>query len=147
MQALELGGQFNAEKLLGFLTYLRSMGITTLYDACNSGMGGGGIMSEAALRDLILELEQGAINLYIHPMGDRSTHTILNAIEAADAGLDGTRQIGITLCHLGLVQDDDFERFAEVDVVASFTLQWHGGWIDGAHYALGEECFNKMFRV
>ena len=45
------------------------------------------------------------------------------------------------------MQDDDFERFAELDVVASFTPQWHGGWIDGAQYTLGEERFNKMFRV
>jgi len=230
MQALGLGGQFNADKLLGFLTYLRSMGVTTLYDAGNSGMGGGIyeavaeldregrlpiryegsyhvilpnqfdqaldtlkrwqadygggrlnintlkihfdgmseistsgvmepfidssndnrggiIMSEAALRDLILELEQDAINLHIHSMGDRSTHTILNAVEAANASLGVRRQSRITLCHLGLVQDDDFERFAELDVVASFTPQWHGGWIDGAQYTLGEERFNKMFRV
>ena len=230
MQALGLGGQFNADKLLGFLTYLRSMGVTTLYDAGNSGMGGGIytavaeldregrlpiryegsyhvilpnqfdqavdtlkrwqadygggrlnintlkihfdgmseigtsgvmepfidssndnrggiIMSEAALRDLILELEQDAINLHIHSMGDRSTHTILNAVEAANASLAVRRQIRITLCHLGLVQDDDFERFAELDVVASFTPQWHGGWIDGAQYTLGEERFNNMFRV
>ena len=230
MQALGLGGQFNADKLLGFLTYLRSMGVTTLYDAGNSGMGGGIyeavaeldregrlpiryegsyhvilpnqfdqaldtlkrwqadygggrlnintlkihfdgmseigtsgvmepfidssndnrggiIMSEAALRDLILELEQDAINLHIHSMGDRSTHTILNAVDAANASLAVRRQIRITLCHLGLVQDDDFERFAELDVVASFTPQWHGGWIDGAQYTLGEERFNKMFRV
>ena len=230
MQALGLGGQLNADKLLGFLTYLRSMGVTTLYDAGNSGMGGGIyeavaeldrdgrlplryegsyhvilpnqfdqaldtlkrwqaeygggrlnintlkihfdgmseigtsgvmepfidssndnrggiIMSEAELRDLILKLEQDAINLHIHTMGDRSTHTILNAIEAASEGLDGRRQIRITLCHLGLVQDDDFKRFAELDVVASFTPQWHGGWIDGAQYTLGEERFNKMFRV
>ena len=230
MQALGLGGQFNADKLHGFLTYLRSMGVTTLYDAGNSGMGGGIyeavaeldregrlpiryegsyhvilpnqfdqalntlkrwqadygggrlnintlkihfdgmseigtsgvmepfidssndnrggiIMSEAALRDLILELEQDAINLHIHSMGDRSTHTILNAVQAANAGLDGRRRIRITLCHLGLVQDEDFPRFAELDVVASFTPQWHGGWIDGAQYTLGEERFNKMFRV
>lgn len=230
MQALGLGGQFNADKLLGFLIYLRSMGVTTLYDAGNSGMGGGIyeavaeldregrlpiryegsyhvilpnqfdqaldtlkrwqadygggrlnintlkihfdgmseigtsgvmepfidssndnrggiIMSEAALRDLILELEQDAINLHIHSMGDRSTRTILNAVHAANADLSSPRQIRITLCHLGLVKDDDFERFAELDVVASFTPQWHGGWIDGAQYTLGEERFNKMFRV
>ena len=230
MQALGLGGQFNANKLLGFLTYLRSMGVTTLYDAGNSGMGGGIyeavaqldregrlpiryegsyhvilpnqfdhaldtlkqwqadygggrlnintlkihfdgmseigtsgvmepfidssndnrggiIMSEVALRDLILELEQYGINLHIHSMGDRSTHTILNAVQAANTDLDSPRKIRITLCHLGLVQDDDFERFAELDVVASFTPQWHGGWIDGAQYTLGEERFNKMFRV
>ena len=230
MQALGLGGQFNADKLHGFLTYLRSMGVTTLYDAGNSGMGGGIyeavaqldregrlpvryegsyhvilpnqfdqaldtlkrwqadygggrlnintlkihfdgmseigtsgvmepfidssndnrggiIMSEAALRDLILELEQDEIDLHIHSMGDRSTHTILNAVQAANAGLDGRRRIRITLCHLGLVQDEDFTRFAELDVVASFTPQWHGGWIDGAQYTLGEERFNKMFRV
>ena len=230
VQALGLGGQFNADKLHGFLTYLRSMGVTTLYDAGNSGMGGGIyeavaeldregrlpiryegsyhvilpnqfdqaldtlkrwqadygggrlnintlkihfdgmseigtsgvmepfidssndnrggiIMSEAALRDLILELEQDSINLHIHSMGDRSTHTILNAVQAANAGLDGRRQIRITLCHLGLVQDEDFTRFADLDVVASFTPHWHGGWIDGAQYTLGEERFNKMFRV
>ena len=230
MQALGLGGQFNADKLLGFLTYLRSMGVTTLYDAGNSGMGGGIyeavaqldregrlpiryegsyhvilpnqfdhaldtlkqwqadygggrlnintlkihfdgmseigtsgvmepfidssndnrggiIMSEVALRDLILQLEQSGINLHIHSMGDRSTHTILNAVQAVNTDLDGRRQIRITLCHLGLVQDDDFERFAELDVVASFTPQWHGGWIDGAQHTLGEERFNKMFRV
>ena len=230
MQALGLGGQFNADKLLGFLTYLRSMGVTTLYDAGNSGMGGGIyeavaqldregrlpiryegsyhvilpnqfdqaldtlkqwqadygggrlnintlkihfdgmseigtsgvmepfidssndnrggiIMSEAALRDLILELEQDEINLHIHSMGDRSTHTILNAVQAANVAVDGRRRIRITLCHLGLVQDEDFTRFAELDVVASFTPQWHGGWIDGAQYTLGEERFNKMFRV
>ena len=230
MQALGLVGQFNADKLLGFLIYLRSMGVTTLYDAGNSGWGGGIyeavaqldregrlpiryegsyhvilpnqfdhaldtlkqwqadygggrlnintlkihfdgmseigtsgvmepfvdssndnrggiIMSEVALRDLILELEHNGINLHIHSMGDRSTHTILNAVQAANTDLDGRRQIRITLCHLGLVQDDDFERFAELDVVASFTPQWHGGWIDGAQYTLGEERFNKMFRV
>ena len=230
MQALGLGGQFNADKLHGFLSYLRSMGVTTLYDAGNSGMGegiyeavakldregrlpvryegsyhvilpnqfdqaldtlkrwqadysgdrlnvntlkihfdgmseigtsgvmepfidssndnrGGIIMSEAALRNLILQLEQDAINLHIHSMGDRSTHTILNAVQAANASLDGRRRIRITLCHLGLVQDEDFTRFAELDVVASFTPQWHGGWIDGAQYTLGEERFNKMFRV
>ena len=50
MQALGLGGQFNADKLLGFLTYLRSMGVTTLYDAGNSGMGGG-IYEAVADRD------------------------------------------------------------------------------------------------
>ena len=41
IQALGLGGPFNADKLLGLLTYLRSMGVTILDDAGNSGMGGG----------------------------------------------------------------------------------------------------------
>ena len=230
MQALGLGGQFNAEKLLEFLTYLRSMGVTTVYDAGNSGVGGGiykilaaldregrlpiryegsyhvilpnqfdqalatlkqwqadygggrlnintlkihfdgmseigtsavmepfidssndnrggMIMSEAALRDLILELEQDGINLHIHSIGDRSTHTILNAVAAAGDALGRPRHMRITLCHLGLVLDEDFERFADLDVNANFTPQWHGGWIDGAQYTLGEARFKKMFRV
>ena len=104
-------------------------------------------MLEAALRDLILEFEQDSIYLHIQSMGDRSTHTILNAIEAASASLDGRRQIRITLCYLGLVQDDDFERFAELDVVAGLTPQGHGGLIDGAQYTPGEERFNMLFRV
>ena len=230
LQALGLAGQLNADKLLAFLTYLRSLGVTTIYDAGNSGLGGriyeivskldregqlpvryegsyhvilpnqfdqaldtlkrwqadyggdrlnintlkihfdgmseigtsgvmepfidssndnrgGIIMSEAELRELIQELEREAINLHIHSMGDRSTHTILNAVEAANADLNHSRRIRITICHLGLVQDKDFERFADLDVVASFTPQWHGGWIDGAQYTLGEGRFNKMFRA
>jgi len=45
------------------------------------------------------------------------------------------------------VQDDDFDRFAELDVIASFTPQWHAGWIDGAQYTLGGERFAAMSRV
>lgn len=39
LQALGLSGQFDANKLLGFLKYLRSVGVTTVYDAGNGGVG------------------------------------------------------------------------------------------------------------
>lgn len=230
LQALGLSGQFDANKLLGFLKYLRSVGVTTVYDAGNGGVGeeiyeilsaldkngrlpvryegsyhvilpnqfnkaietikrwqkdyggtrlnintlkihfdgmseigtssvidpfinndnenrGGMIMTEKELHDLILELEEDAINLHIHSVGDRSTFSILNAVEAARSSLNRELLIRITLCHLGLIQDEDFKRFSELDVIANFTPQWHGGWIDGAQYTLGQERFNKMFRV
>ena len=144
------GGRLNINTLkihFDGMSEIGTSGVMEPFIDSSNDNRGGIIMSEVALRDLILELEQYGINLHIHSMGDRSTHTILNAVQAANTDLDGRRQIRITLCHLGLVQDDDFERFAELDVVASFTPQWHGGWIDGAQYTLGEERFNKMFRV
>jgi predicted amidohydrolase YtcJ len=100
-----------------------------------------------AKRDFILELHEEAINLHLHTVGDRAVRTALDAVEAARAELGGAPDVRITLCHLELIDDSDFDRFSELDIFSNFSPQWHGGHIQGAQLTLGQERYDRMFRA
>ncbi|RLA29999.1 MAG: amidohydrolase [Gammaproteobacteria bacterium] len=99
------------------------------------------------LRDFILELHEEAIDLHLHTVGDNAVRTALDAVEAARAELGGAPKIRITLCHLEVIDDSDFDRFSELDIFSNFSPQWHGGHIQGAQLTLGQERYDKMFRA
>ena len=99
------------------------------------------------LRDFILELHEEAIDLHLHTVGDRAVRTALDAVEAAHVKLGGTPDVRITLCHLEVIDDADFDRFNELNIFSNFSPQWHGGHIQGAQLTLGQERYDRMFRV
>lgn len=99
------------------------------------------------LRDFILELHEEAIDLHLHTVGDRAVRTALDAVEAAHVKLGEAPDVRITLCHLEVIDDADFDRFNELNIFSNFSPQWHGGHIQGAQLTLGQERYDRMFRV
>lgn len=108
---------------------------------------GGLIMDTFELAGFITELDAENIDLHLHTVGDRATRSALDAVESVREDLGRPLRIQVTLCHLELIDDDDFVRFRELDVAANFTPQWHGGWIDGAQFTLGQARFDKLYRA
>ena len=108
---------------------------------------GGLIMDTFELSDFIVQLDGEDIDLHLHTVGDRATKSALDAVESAREVLQRPQRIQVTLCHLELIDDADFDRFRELDIAANYSPHWHGGWIDGAQYTLGQERFDRMYRA
>ncbi|MBT5220968.1 MAG: amidohydrolase family protein, partial [Woeseia sp.] len=66
---------------------------------------------------------------------------------AAQVKLGEAPDVRITLCHLEVIDDADFDRFNELNIFSNFSPQWHGGHIQGAQLTLGQERYDRMFRV
>ena len=112
------------------------------------GAGRGKTLVDAArLSDFIVELHAEKIDLHVHTVADRAIRTALDAVEMARAEVGEPLDLRVTLCHLELIADDDFDRFPALGVFANFSPQWHGGHIQGAELTLGEERYDRMFRV
>jgi predicted amidohydrolase YtcJ len=99
------------------------------------------------MSDFILELHAEQIDLHLHTVADRAIRVALDAVEMARAEVGGPLDARVTFCHLELIDDADFDRFYELDIFANFTPQWHGGHIQGAELTLGQERYDRMFRV
>ncbi|MEZ5892250.1 MAG: amidohydrolase [Parvularculaceae bacterium] len=76
------------------------------------------------------ELTAGAIavdakgfQIHIHAIGDATVRYALDAIEAAEAA-NGRRDARHHINHLEFIHPDDIERFAKLDVGASFEPLW-----------------------
>jgi predicted amidohydrolase YtcJ len=114
------------------------------------GEGGGRgktLVDATRLSDFILELHAEQIDLHLHTVADRAIRVALDAVEMARAEVGGPLDARVTFCHLELIDDADFDRFYELDIFANFTPQWHGGHIQGAELTLGQERYDRMFRV
>jgi len=100
----------------------------------------GGILVETdRLTQFILELSERKVDLHMHTVGDRSTRSALDAVQAARAELGKALEINVSLSHLEQVADQDIKRFAALDVSANFTPHWFGGYFKGADQAIGTE--------
>ncbi|MDH3440929.1 MAG: amidohydrolase [Gammaproteobacteria bacterium] len=99
------------------------------------------------LRDFILELHDENIDLHLHTVGDRAVRTALDGVAAAREQLGVLPDIRITLCHLEVIDDTDFDRFSDLNIYSNFSPQWHGGHIQGAQFTLGQERYDDMFRA
>ncbi|MDH3989191.1 MAG: amidohydrolase family protein [Gammaproteobacteria bacterium] len=114
------------------------------------GEGGGRgktLVDATRLSDFILELHAEQFDLHLHTVADRAIRVALDAVEMARAEVGGPLDARVTFCHLELIDDADFDRFYELDIFANFTPQWHGGHIQGAELTLGQERYDRMFRV
>ncbi|MDG2376159.1 MAG: amidohydrolase [Woeseiaceae bacterium] len=105
------------------------------------------LVSSDRLQEFILELNDERIDLHIHTVGDRAIRTVLDSVEAARDSLGVLPDIRITLCHLEVIDDADFDRFRELNIHSNFSPQWHGGHIQGAQLTLGKQRYDNMFRV
>jgi predicted amidohydrolase YtcJ len=109
------------------------------------GNSGHSLLSQAQLRQLILDLNAEDLDMHAHTIGNQAVKTILNAVEEARASLSEPLRTRVTLCHLQTVDDSDFNRFKDLGVIASFTPHWHGG--DEAEvmkFAIGDESKSQM---
>jgi predicted amidohydrolase YtcJ len=131
-----LGQEFNSEQVqidtlkLFFDGVLetRTAALTESYlDA--PGNKGDMLLSQDQVHRLILDLEHEDLNLHVHAVGNLATTTILNAVEQAHQTLTRPPTIGITICHLEVVDDADISRFKRLGVVANFTPHW---WVGGS---------------
>jgi predicted amidohydrolase YtcJ len=105
------------------------------------------LVDAARMRDFILELHEEKIDLHMHTVGDAAIRTALDAVEAAHTELGGAPNVRITLCHLEIIDEADFDRFRKLNIFSNFSPQWHGGHIQGAELTLGQERYDRMFRV
>jgi len=103
------------------------------------------LVDATRLSDFIVELHAERIDLHLHTVADAAIRTALNAVEAAHAELGGKPDIRITLCHLEVIDEADFDRFKTLDIFSNFSPQWHGGHIQGAQLTLGQERYDRMF--
>lgn len=90
------------------------------------GNRGGALFGEAAMRQLIVDLDREQLHLHVHSLGDQAVRTTLNAVEAAQNILGRPLRIRVTLTHLQVVDPADFQRFGALGVIAQFTPAWHG---------------------
>ena len=108
------------------------------------GNSGNSLLNRAQLHTLILDLNEEGLNLHVHTVGDQAVNTMLNAVQDAHDSLSGPPTITITLCHLEVVNDSDFNRFKDLGVIASFTPHWHGSTQDTNVPAIGEKARSMM---
>ena len=92
-------------------------------------------------------MHEEEIDLHLHTVGDAAVRTALDAVGAVHAELRGPPNVRVTLCHLELIDDADFDRFSELNIFSNFSPQWHGGHIQGAELTLGQERYDTMFRA
>ncbi len=91
------------------------------------GNSGRSLLNQAQLRQLILDLNAEDLDMHVHTVGNRAIKTTLNAVEEARKSLPEPLKTQVTLCHLEVMDDSDFNRFKDLGVIASFTPHWHGG--------------------
>ncbi|EED34129.1 hypothetical protein NOR51B_66 [Luminiphilus syltensis NOR5-1B] len=102
------------------------------------GNRGGSLFGVDTLTTLVIEVDQAGFNLHVHALGDQSSRTVLDAVEAARTQLGRPLGITVAITHLQVVDAADFARYAELDVIGQFTPAWHS--YDQPYYseALGE---------
>ncbi|MEE9230822.1 MAG: amidohydrolase family protein [Acidobacteriota bacterium] len=91
------------------------------------GNSGHSLLNQAQLRQLILDLHAEDLDMHVHTVGNKAIHSTLNAVEEAKKSLSEPLKTQVTLCHLEVMNDSDFNRFKDLGVIASFTPHWHGG--------------------
>jgi predicted amidohydrolase YtcJ len=75
----------------------------------------------APLKDFVNRADKEGFSVHIHAIGDRAVRAALDAF--ADARAHGSKR-RYSIAHLELVDPADIPRFRELDVIASFQLQW-----------------------
>ena len=87
---------------------------------------GNTMLSVEELRDFLIELHEEKFNLHIHIIGDMAARRVLDGVEAAKQQVGDSFYPRVTVAHIELTDPADFERFAELGVIANFTPWWHG---------------------
>lgn len=109
------------------------------------GNSGQSLLSEAQLIQLILDLHEEDLDMHVHAVGDQAIHNTLNAVEKVKAALAEPLKTQVTICHLEVMRDSDFNRFKDLGVIASYTPHWHGGDEEKVlKYAIGDHAFSHM---
>lgn len=97
--------------------------VTITADSEDSGNKGIVNYREADLTSYIGALDKAGFSIHMHSIGDRTTRTALDALEAARAS-NGENGIPHTLAHLQVVHPDDQKRLGELGLYLTFTYAW-----------------------
>jgi hypothetical protein len=75
------------------------------------------------LESAVTELDRHGFQVHLHAIGDRAVRNALDAIATARA-VNGQGDRRHHIAHVQLVQPQDIERFAELDVVVNCQAYW-----------------------
>lgn len=104
------------------------------------GSTGFPIWQPAELEDLTLRANKNGVTMHIHTMGDAAVKEVVDAYEKAyKAGYRLRNQ----MVHLRNVDEADYDRMAQCDIVASCGVLWHRLQDGGAQYL--ESTLNKKY--
>jgi len=98
---------------------------------------------------IIAKANAAGMSVHFHGMGDQAISDILTAIEYAadEVGIDCVRESRNAVAHLCLVKDSDYERFADLNVIAVFN-PWCNkdpGYYDLQVSLLGQERADRQY--
>ena len=114
--------------------------------ADDPGYVGNTMLTADELRDFLLELNKEKFDLHVHAIGDLATRTVLDAVQAASAMVEGDFYPRVTIAHLEIVDPADWPRFAKLNVTANFTAWWHGvSTAESSSASLGEERSGRSY--
>lgn len=89
-------------------------------------------MDAPALREATIALDALGFTVHYHSYGDATTHSVLDAVEAAIA-VNGPRHRRHHIAHLFFVAEEDFGRFARLGVTANIQGLWAGSAVPHDH--------------
>jgi predicted amidohydrolase YtcJ len=89
----------------------------------NSGRNGELLFDPAEFAKIAVAADRQGMIVHIHAIGDRAVTEALNGIAAARQA-NGNSGLPHTITHLQLVRPEDFPRFRQLGVIASFQLYW-----------------------
>jgi predicted amidohydrolase YtcJ len=78
------------------------------------------------LNEAVRQLDAEDFQVHIHVIGDAATRAALDAFEYTQY-MNGKSNGRHHLAHAQFIDPDDFSRFAELDVTATFSAIWAGG--------------------
>jgi predicted amidohydrolase YtcJ len=87
------------------------------------GVSGTPLIPRTDMIDLVARLDALGFQIHFHSIGDAATRYSLDAIEAARAQ-NGERDSRHHLSHIMVWAPADFDRMAELDVIANFQALW-----------------------
>jgi hypothetical protein len=105
------------------------------------GYKGEPIWSADALREAMQLCEKNGLRIHLHVIGDAALRLALDALETVKPNRH-------SITHLGLVDPSDFQRFAEIDVIAVLNPYWFcksAVWENSELIQLGRERAERMF--
>ena len=110
----------------------------------NPANSGRSLLSQAQMRQLILDLHVEDLDMHVHAVGNRAISLTLDAVEEAKEALEEPLRTQVTICHLEVMDDADFNRFKDLGVIASYTPHWHGGDTRALESAIGQKAYSMM---
>jgi hypothetical protein len=89
----------------------------------NTGRNGELLFDPAEFAKIAIAADKQGLLVHVHAIGDRAVTEALNGIAAARKA-NGNSGLPDTVTHLQLVRPEDFPRFHDLGVIASFQLYW-----------------------
>jgi predicted amidohydrolase YtcJ len=87
------------------------------------GRNGELLFNPATFQKIAIEADKQGMIVHVHAIGDQAVSEALNGIAAARKE-NGNTGLPHTITHLQFVKPEDFPRFHDLGVIASFQLYW-----------------------